>query len=112
MPRRYRKNPKRKKGMSKKDACIIHTKKRGGQRFGIEMTKNVQKRLVDMITGKVTISGKPAAVLESKQPPSCARWFVWYEGRWLLVVYNKVQKCLVTVLQKEASRIKPPLPLN
>lgn len=77
--------------ISKKYSQRAHAKRRALERFGIELTKDVRRTLVQAIQ-------KGEARFRARQSLRITHWIVEYQGKELPVVYDRQRHEIVTVL--------------
>lgn len=90
----------RNRASSKKEAQRIHARKRFRARYGIKFTKEVREEFVRQIQ-----RGK-ARCLET-QTCRISIFSVFYEERWIDVVYDKVRHEIVTCLPEPEAPATP-----
>ena len=76
-----------------------HAKKRMGERYEIVFTSQLCHHFKNLIRGRRT--KKANAVLLERQTLTRATWAIFYESRWIPVVYSKSTKQIVSVLPPE-----------
>jgi hypothetical protein len=90
---------KRRKSLTRTDARKIHFKNRMLQRYGIEVNRSLFNQFVRQIQNGETL-------YYYKQTNTKTVHYISYEGEILPIIYDKLNKNLVTVLPKNNDTVK------
>lgn len=100
-----------KKNHYKRNAHLrLHARRRAGERYGINLTKDKQAKLVKLIQNPDCRHKEGRVVIVEKQSHTRIICFVWLEDdqRWLLVAYDRKRRGIATVLPPEGDGLLHP----
>lgn len=83
--------------MKKEKSQKIHARKRGMQRYGLQIGPKTYDQLCNRIQNK-----GPEVVFLLKESNRVSHFAIKHDGDWLPVVYDKERGTIVTFLPKEA----------
>lgn len=79
---------------SKKNAQRLHARRRAAERFGVHLTNEAEREILDKIT-----SGK--ATFIRKESHRVSVFGVIFAGKETVVVYDRERKTIVTLMPRE-----------
>lgn len=79
--------------LSKKKAQEIHARKRAAERFGVHLTHEAEREILDKIT-----NGK--ATFIKKESNRVSLFGVIFAGKETVVVYDRARKTIVTLMPR------------
>lgn len=81
--------------MSKKMAEKIHAKRRAKERYDLELNRHSLKDLVKLVQSCT-------GIFIRKKSNRVSNWLINYQGKDLLVSYDKIRKTIITFLPLES----------
>ena len=86
--------------MTQIDGYLKHSTLRGAERYGLEI--DIQEYAV--LSARIGSPSDPKSVRLCEAAGGREKWAIWYKGEWIPLVFDPIQRRIVTLLPKRELR--------